>query len=251
MATKLRVEGEERTCILSEEADFFRLSMIRSDLATRHVEDFLDTTVEWLSTNPEKGILIDFKGVKSISEDFAAHLLRYYEEIKARGLYVRFVNVAQSLESSVDASNITVVISPDFLRDDKPHLSAREILQDLANNVTDRELMVKHGLSEKGLKSMFRKLLQKGLITKTALAKRWGGSKPSMIVLNNEGKSAGKIRIDPRQAVKDIFGNMSNAQIMKKYKLSERGLNSLLTKLHKRGLISTQTFTARTQADSH
>jgi len=248
MAAKLRLQGEERTCALSEETDFFRLSMIRSDLTTRHVEDFLDTTVEWLSTNPEKGILIDFKGVKSISEDFAAHLLRYYEEIKARGLYVRFVNVAESLGSSVEASNITVVISPDFLRDDKPHLSAREILQDLANNVTDRELMVKHGLSQKGLASMFRKLLQKGLISKTALAKRWG-SKPSMIVLNNEGKSAGKIKIDPHQAVKDIFGNMSNAQIMKKYKLSERGLNSLLTKLHKRGLISSQTFTARIQAD--
>ncbi len=51
-----------------------------------------------------------------------------------------------------------------------------------------------------------------------------------------------------------VFGSetygLSNAQIMKKYKLSERGLNSLLTKLHKRGLISAQTFTARQQADS-
>jgi len=253
MAAKVRVEGEERVCSLVEESEFFRLAMIRSELKSRHVEDFLDTTVEWLSTNPDKGIIIDFKGVKAISEDFAAHLLRYYEEIKARGLYVRFVNVAPSLESSVEASNITVVVSPDFLRDDKPHLSAREILQDLANDITDKELMVKHGLSEKGLASLFRKLLQKGLITQKALAKRWGAKaeKTAMITVSTEGKFLGKTKVDPREAVRDIFGNMSNTQIMKKYKLSERGFNSLLTKLHKRGLISKETFNARRDAHPH
>lgn len=244
MAAKVRIEGEERVCLLTEESGSFRLSMILPELRSRHVEDFLDTTVEWLSTNPQKGILIDFKGVKSISEDFAAHMLRYYEEIKARGLYVRFVNVAPSLESSVEASNITVVVSPEMLQGDKPRLSAREILQDLANNITDKELMVKHGLSEKGLASLFRKLLQKGLITKKSLAKRWG-TKTTMITLSAEGKFMGKVKIDPREAVKDLFGTMSNAQIMKKYKLSERGFNSLLTKLHEQGLISGETVNTR------
>lgn len=246
MTVKLCIEGDERVCSLVEESEYFRLTMTQSELKTRHIEDFLDTTVEWLSTNPDKGILIDFKEVKSISEDFAAQLLRYYEEIKARGLYVRFVNVAQSLESSVEASNITVVVSADLLRDDKPRLSAREILQDLANNITDRQLMMKHGLSEKGLLSLFRKLLQKGLITKKALAKRWG-TKTAIITLSTDGKFSDKIKVDAHEAVKDLFGTMSNLQIMRKYKLSRRGFHSLLTKLHKQRLISKETFNARMQ----
>ena len=151
-----------------EESGFFRLTTTRSDIGPHQVEDFLDTTVEWLSGNPEKGILLDFKGVKTVSDEFVAHLLRYYEEIKARGLYVRFVNVDPSIEQYVETSNITVVISPDMLPSEKPTLSAKEILKDLAKNTSDAELMQKHGLSHKGLKSLYTKLLKKGLISRQA-----------------------------------------------------------------------------------
>ncbi|MGO9568932.1 MAG: hypothetical protein ACLP5H_15460, partial [Desulfomonilaceae bacterium] len=54
---------------LLEERDFFRMKVRKSEVNEDHVEEFMDKTVEWLSTNPQKGILIDFEGVKSVCSD--------------------------------------------------------------------------------------------------------------------------------------------------------------------------------------
>lgn len=241
MAPRFYVD-DEFAISLVEEPEFFRLRIQTPEVDEYHVEEFMDTTVEWLSTNPQKGILIDFEGVKSICGDFAAHLSRYYEDIKRRGLNVRFVNVDPAIEPYIDVSNITVVLH-DMLTP-KAVVSARKILEDLAGNLTDRELMKKHGLSERGLASMFRKLLHKGLISRTALAERLG-VETTEIAVGLEGLASGKPVVNAADVLQDIADNMTDGEIMRKYKLSRKGLQSLLKKLYQRGLITKVTLQRR------
>ncbi len=240
MAPRFYVD-EEFAISLVEESEFFRLRIQTPEVTEYHVEEFMDTTVEWLSTNPQKGILIDFNGVKSICGDFAVHLARYYADIKRRGLHVRFVNVDPAIEPYVDVSNITVVLSDVTLQ--KPVVNARQILDDLAN-LSDRQIMKKHGLSEKGLASMFRKLLRKGLISRSALAERLG-VETGEISVSLEGLALGKAVVNAADVLGDIADNMTDTEIMHKYRLSRKGLQSLMRKLYQRGLISKVTLQRR------
>jgi anti-anti-sigma regulatory factor/uncharacterized protein (DUF433 family) len=241
MAPRFYVD-DEFAISLVEESDFFRLRIQTPEVEDYHVEEFMDTTVEWLSTNPQKGILIDFEGVTSICADFAAHLARYYEDIKRRGLHVRFVNVDPAIEPYIDVSNITVVLHD--VMPPKAVVSARMILEDLAENLSDKELMKKHGLSERGLASMFKKLLHKGLISRSALAERLG-VETTEITVGLEGLASGKAVVNAADVLQDIANNMADAEIMHKYRLSRKGLQSLLRKLYQRGLISKITLQRR------
>jgi len=237
---------DELAFSLVEEASFFRLRADTPRIEEDHVEEFLDTTVEWLSSNPKKGILIDFKGVKSVCDDFSVHLRQYYEDIKSRGLYVRFVNVDPAIEPFVDISNVTTVIDLDSLelKQDKIAVSARQILEDLASNLSDNELMKKHGLSKRGLASLFRKLLLKGLVTRRFLARRMG-IETCEITTSLAGMGTRKVKLDAANVLEDISKKLSNTALMRKYKLSTKGLQSLLEKLHSTGLISRNTLTLR------
>ncbi|MDQ7782724.1 MAG: hypothetical protein RDU20_07585 [Desulfomonilaceae bacterium] len=244
MAPRFYVD-DEFAISLVEESRFFRLRIQTPEVEDYHVEEFMDTTVEWLSTNPRKGILIDFDGVKSVCDDFTVHLARYYADIKKRGLHVRFVNVDPAIEPCVDVSNITVVLNDVSLH--KPVLSARRILEDLAT-LSDKDIMKKHGLSEKGLASMFRKLLHRGLISRKALAERLG-VESGQITESLEGLASNKTVVNAADVLSDIADNMSDMQIMRKYRLSRKGLQSLLTKLYQRGLISKATLQRRKGLD--
>lgn len=240
---------EEMVFSLVEEPNFFRLRVDTPHIEEDHVEEFLDTTVEWLSGNPQKGILIDFKGVKSVCDSFSVHLTKYYEDIKSRGLYVRFVNVDPSIEPQVDVSNITTVINLDDLqlKQDKIVVSAKQILEDLGARLSDKELMQKHGLSKRGLASLFRKLLHKGLVTRRFLAERMG-IETSQVSMSLAAFDNRKVRLDPSHVLEDISRKVSNAALMSKYKLSRKGLQSLMKKLHSMGLISRTTLAARTKS---
>ncbi len=241
MAPRFYVD-DEFAISLVEESKFFRLRIQTPEVEDYHVEEFMDTTVEWLSTNPKKGILIDFNGVKSVCGDFAVHLAKYYADIKRRGLNVRFVNVDPAIEPYIDVSNITVVLSDISLT--KPVVSARQILDDLADNLSDKQLMKKHGLSEKGLASMFRKLLRNGLISRGDLAERLG-VETGEVTLGLEGLALGKPVVKAADVLRDIAENKSDVEIMRKYKLSRKGLQSLLRKLYQRGLVSKVTLQRR------
>jgi len=241
MAPKFYVD-DEFAISLVEEPKFFRLRIQTPEIEEYHVEEFMDTTVEWLSTNPQKGILIDFNGVKSVCGDFAVQLARYYADIKKRGLNVRFVNVDPAIEPYIEVSDITVVLNDVTLQ--KPVVNAREILDDLAKKISDRELMKKHGLSERGLASMFRKLLRKGLISRSALAERLG-VETGEVTIGLEGLASGKPVVNAADVLRDIAENKSDTEIMHKYKLSRKGLQSLLRKLYQRGLISKVTLQRR------
>jgi anti-anti-sigma regulatory factor/DNA-binding HxlR family transcriptional regulator len=237
---KFLFEDEEVIFSLVEEPEHFRMKISRPEIDENHVEQFMDKTVEWLSTNPEKGILIDFAGVKSVCSEFAVALNRYYEDIKRRGLHVRFVNVDPLIEPYVDVTNITVVMTIP----EKPVLSARELLEDLANDLSDKELMRKHGLSPKGLASMFRKLLRKGLISRRALARRMGVETREVTVAL-EGIGNKKVTVDAGDVLKDIAADLPDPELRRKYKLSPRGLQSLLRKLYRKGLITKEALLRR------
>ncbi len=234
---KYYFEDEETAFSLVEEHSFYRLRVERSAIEDKHVEEFLDRTVEWLSRNPDKGILIDFKGVKSVCNEFAIHLSTYYQHVRDKGLQVRFVNVDPDIEPYIRRANISVVLD---VHSDRTVLSAKALLEDLSNNLSDEELKRKHGLSSQGLASTFRKLLGKGLVTRDKLATRMG-IETCEITVNLNGK-ASKVRVNATDVLKDLGDNSSDAELMQKYKLSPKGLRSLLTKLHRKGLISQATL---------
>ncbi len=234
---KYYFDDEETAFSFVEEPNFYRLRVERSAIEEKHVEEFLDRTVEWLSRNPDKGILIDFKGVKSVCNEFAFHLSTYYQHVRDKGLQVRFVNVDPDIEPYIRRANISVVLD---VHPDRAVLSAKELLEDLSNNLSDEELMRKHGLSSQGLASMFKKMLGKGLVTRNRLATRMG-IETCEITVNLDGKVS-KIRVNQTEVLKDLDDNSSDDEIMRKYKLSPRGLRSLLTKLHRKGLISQATL---------
>ncbi len=237
---KISVESEKQVFSLLEESDFFRMKVRTSEVHEDHVEEFMDKTVEWLSTNPQKGILIDFEGVKFVCSDFTVALAKNFKDIKRRGLNVRFVNVDAKVESHVDVTNITVLRSIP----EKPVVSARELLGDLANNLSDKELMKKHGLSPRGLDRLFRKLLRKGLIFRRALARRLGAPTKQISVIF-ETKDANKVTVDAWDVMKNLVNEMTDAELMREYKLSPRGLQSLFRKLYNKGFITKATFLRR------
>jgi anti-anti-sigma regulatory factor/predicted transcriptional regulator len=237
---KFLFESEEQIFSLLEESDFFRMKVSKSEVKEDHVEEFMDKTVEWLSTNPKKGILIDLEGVKSVCSDFTVALTRNYEDIKRRGLYVRFVNVDPKIEPYVVVSNITVVMSIP----DKQVISASELLGDLANNLSDKELMKKHDLSQRGLKRLYKKLLGKGLIFRRALARRMGVPTKDISAVF-ETKNDKKVTVGASDVMKKLANEMTDTELMHEYKLSPRGLQSLFRKLYNKGLISKATFLRR------
>jgi transcription initiation factor IIE alpha subunit len=234
---KYYFEDEDTAFSLVEGSRYYMLRVERSAIEEKHVEEFLDRTVEWLSRNPDKGILIDFKGVKSVCNEFAIHLSTYYQHVRDKGLQVRFVNVAPEIEPYIRRANISVVLD---LTSDRAVLSAKELLEDLSNNLSDEQLKKKHGLSSQGLASMFKKLLGKGLVTRNRLATRMG-IETCEITVNLNGKVS-KIQVNATDVLKDLGDNSSDAELMRKYKLSPRGLRSLMTKLHSKGLISQATL---------
>jgi anti-anti-sigma regulatory factor len=239
MAPKFYID-DDLVFTLQEEPEFFRLRVNIPEIEEEHVEEFMDTTVEWLSTNPQKGILIDFKGVRYVCGDFAVTLNKYYEDIKSRGLYVRFVNVDPGIEPFIDVSNITVVMS---LPPQKPRVTASGILDDLAQNLSDEELMRKHGLSEKGLARMYGKLLRKGVTGRGPVAKKVDAAPgEAEIAFDADDSHHNKPVVDVTEVLKDLAFGVTNTDLMHKYKLTQRGLESLARKLFHKGLITKSTM---------
>jgi len=237
---KLLVDGVEEIFSLVEETDFFRINCGSSEVKEEHVEEFTDKTVEWLSSSPKKGILIDLEGVRSVCSDFTVALTRYYENVKRRGLYVRFVNVDPRIKPYVEVSNITVVMT----RPQKLMISMRELVGDLKNNLSDDELMKKHNLSPRGLKKLYKKLLATGLEFPIAIERRIGAQRTSLTVVL-ETRDAKRVTIHASAVLNSLSNGMTDAELMSNYRLSPRGLQSLYRKLYNKGLISKSTFMQR------
>lgn len=133
----------------------------------------------------------------------------------------------------------------------KRKIDADVALMDIRAGMTDAELMAKYRLSAKGLQSLFNKLLLAGLIELEELDLRMptfmGTIFTSQLIKQADiaevteqlGKeddaSAQQIRLTT--VMKDIRSGNTDSELMEKYSLSARGLQSLLEHLVFSGLM--------------
>ena len=134
----------------------------------------------------------------------------------------------------------------------KRKIDASVALQDIRNGMTEAELMAKYRLSAKGLQSLFNKLLLAGLIELEELDLRMPTFMGTMFVSqvvdqpdtpialsadrSGAEDEAGQ-EIQLTSVMKDIRSGSTDADLMTKYHLSARGLQSLLEHLVFSGLI--------------
>jgi len=227
---------------LLEEPDCFRLKMELPEIEEHHVEEFLDKTVEWLSANSEKGMVIDFAGVTSVCSDFTAHLAKYCDDARTKGLAVTFTNVGDAIKPYIDIPAGTQ--ESEFGRS-VLSISTKEVLEDIERNLPNRDLMHKYGLSLNGLTSLFMKLFNKGLITRQWMERRSTHEAPIEIDLDMEDLRITKI--PAADILKDIADDMPDETIMQKYRLSQKGLDSMWMQLSASNLISEETLRQRLQ----
>ena len=139
-------------------------------------------------------------------------------------------------------------------------ISAKEVRDDIRAGLDDSELMAKYGLSVKGLESLFRKLLRAGIVEESDLGARMSDYAGSVVVADQLGspqserplKKTGRgsrkrkrLLVDALSAVQDIRFGMSDAELMRKYRLTTRGLQSLFKKLLDTGCIEQFEFDQR------
>lgn len=129
-------------------------------------------------------------------------------------------------------------------------IEAKQFVTDLRAGLDDEALMDKYALPARGLQEVFRSLLSAGLVAQEELDERmpshigtvaitrdWDSSSPGGEAEKPAEEDSSKPVIRAKEALKDVRSNMTDRQIMKKYRLSARGYQSLLTKLLKAGLI--------------
>jgi hypothetical protein len=144
----------------------------------------------------------------------------------------------------------------------KRTIKAGEIVADLLSGMKDSDLMAKHGVTGQELDSLLGYLVDSGLIAKSLLSvsdsqiarafvdareevkepnrkrSELFNSKLSPEVTWEDSRQQKKRVIQSAEVVRDIRLKMTDLEIMEKYRLSHRGLESLLKKLIAAGLIS-------------
>ena len=132
---------------------------------------------------------------------------------------------------------------------EKPRIAAGGVLSDINAGMDESALMQKYRLSAKGLQSLFQKLVSKGLISTEELEQRqlWAGDHPSETETEKPQDKRGAV-INPSEAVRDIRSGMHDFDLMAKFKLSAKGLQSLFDHLVKAGLMDQSEFERRMPA---
>ncbi len=129
--------------------------------------------------------------------------------------------------------------------EEKPKIAVGGVLKDIRSGVDDAALMQKYHLSAKGLQSLFQKLLEKELITASELEQRTPGSEGSSPAEPAKEPDKKGALISPAEAVRDIRSGMHDFDLMEKYRLSAKGLQSLFDHLVKAGLMEQAEFDRR------
>ncbi len=147
----------------------------------------------------------------------------------------------------------------------KKVVDAKEARDDILAGLSDAELMEKYRVSAKGLESLFSKLLKAGIISQSQLDERMHGYDATVHVTARVGpfiivptpeeieaaqerlrekeearekeRDEGARRVGVSEAVADIRAGMGDAELMEKYRLTAKGLQSLFEKLLDRGWI--------------
>jgi predicted transcriptional regulator len=120
--------------------------------------------------------------------------------------------------------------------------------------MTDSELMTRYNLSAKGLQSLFSKLVKAGAIDKLELDQRMLSLRDT-VKISQEVKTitedaeeigdAGQATIRVQDAVADIRSGMTDTELMEKYDLSSKGLQSFFHELTVAGAVSRQDLERR------
>jgi uncharacterized protein (DUF433 family) len=100
-------------------------------------------------------------------------------------------------------------------------VNAAELLKDIRSGITNSELMIKHKLSKKALKRVLEEMTDVGI----------------HFFKENSGPRE-KLRIKTVEIVGDIRSGMTELEIMNKYGLSSRGLQSAFWKLVRSGALT-------------
>ncbi len=128
---------------------------------------------------------------------------------------------------------------------EKPRIAVGEVLRDIRSGMDDAALMQKYHLSAKGLQSLFQKLLEKELITPTEIEQRTPGSEGASLAEPSKQPDKKGALINPAGAVRDVRSGMHDFDLMEKYRLSAKGLQSLFDHLVKAGLMEQAEFDRR------
>jgi len=135
----------------------------------------------------------------------------------------------------------------------KRKVNAKEVLKDLRSGMDDAALMERYNLSSMGFESLFTKLLKTGLITQEEFDDRmmpFGGTmtigedleafalpakgqqdRAPEVQAPGPGKKKSRPPVKARDMVTDIRDGLNDAQLMEKYDLSAKGLQSVFAKL--------------------
>lgn len=121
---------------------------------------------------------------------------------------------------------------------DTTKIPVSEALQDIKSGMDDAALMRKYRLSARGLQSLFRKLLEKGLLRPPEIDER---PEPEKAAPEAEASSKEPPRQQPRrnpvELVRDIKAGMHDFDLMAKYNLSAKILQSIFDQLLESGLM--------------
>lgn len=129
--------------------------------------------------------------------------------------------------------------------EEKPRIAGSAVLRDIRCGMDDAGLMQKYRLSAKGLQSLFQKLLDKGLVTAAEIEQRTPGAEGAALAEPATQPDQRGALINPGEAVRDIRSGMHDFDLMEKYRLSAKGLQSLFDHLIKAGLMEQAEFDRR------
>ncbi len=149
-------------------------------------------------------------------------------------------------------------------RMERRKISAREAVADIRSGMDDSALMTKYGLSAEGLQTLFDKLVNTGFIDLAEIRPRLMGyvgtvvlPELDLLTKKDRGKEKppkGKAerRINAQEAARDIRLGMDKSALAEKYRLTPKGVTSLLNKLLSLGLLSEKDlFRMRADIEDH
>ena len=121
-------------------------------------------------------------------------------------------------------------------------IKAIEAVQSIRAGIDDASLMEKFNISPKGLHILFNQLVASGLLQRSELEERMSLSYGTVVIDPYLAKwpdtQAKKLLISAEEALNWIKSGISDTALMRKYRLSTKGLQSLFTKLLTAKLIS-------------
>jgi hypothetical protein len=127
----------------------------------------------------------------------------------------------------------------------KKRINPKEATADIQSGMDDSSLMKKYSLAPEGLQSLFDKLVTCGYLDVAEIQQRMPGHVGTVSVADPVKQEAilsrgshGGAWINAQEAARDIRSGMDDYELMEKFRVSSRGLQSLFDKLVVLGIIT-------------